>query len=134
MLAGCVTTREGQRWNPDQDTLIAFNNRQDLAVSGEVSNPLGAKDNGLGIAWHENKSGSFTPDTVAKALRAGASHSYQGVGVRRLTPTECERLQGFPDGWTAGFADSTRYKMLGNAVAVPCSQWIGRRIVELDND
>jgi site-specific DNA-cytosine methylase len=51
-------------------------------------------------------------------------------GVRRLTPTECERLQGFPDGWTAGFADTVRYRMLGNAVAVPVAEWIGKRIME----
>lgn len=49
-------------------------------------------------------------------------------GVRRLMPLECERLQGFPDQWTEGFADSTRYRMLGNAVAVPVAEWIGRRI------
>ncbi len=48
--------------------------------------------------------------------------------VRRLTPCECERLQGFPDDWTAGFADSTRYKMLGNAVAVPVVRWILERL------
>jgi DNA (cytosine-5)-methyltransferase 1 len=50
------------------------------------------------------------------------------IGVRRLTPTECERLQGFPDGWTDGQSDSTRYRQLGNAVAVPVVQWIGKRI------
>ncbi len=38
--------------------------------------------------------------------------------VRRLTPTECERLQGFPDGWTKGVSDTQRYKCLGNAVTV----------------
>lgn len=54
--------------------------------------------------------------------------------VRRLTPTECERLQGFPDGWTEGFSDSVRYRMLGNAVAVPCAQWIARRIKESSHD
>jgi DNA (cytosine-5)-methyltransferase 1 len=52
------------------------------------------------------------------------------VGVRRLTPTECERLQGFPDGWTDGQSDSARYRQLGNAVAVPVAEWIGRRIVK----
>lgn len=52
------------------------------------------------------------------------------VGVRRLTPTECERLQGFPDGWTDGQSDSARYKQLGNAVTVNVVEWIGRRIVE----
>jgi len=50
------------------------------------------------------------------------------VGIRRLTPTECERLQGFPDGWTNGQSDSTRYRQLGNAVAVPVVEWIARRI------
>lgn len=50
-------------------------------------------------------------------------------GVRRLTPTECERLQGFPDGHTAGFSDSTRYRMMGNAVCVECAEWIGKRLV-----
>lgn len=49
--------------------------------------------------------------------------------VRRLTPTECERLQGFPDGWTDGQADSNRYKQMGNAVAVPVVQWIVNAMV-----
>lgn len=49
--------------------------------------------------------------------------------VRRLTPVECERLQGFPDGWTEGVSDTQRYKQLGNAVTVNVAEWIGRRIV-----
>ena len=46
--------------------------------------------------------------------------------IRRLTPLECERLQGFPDGWTAlpGAADSSRYKALGNSVAIPCVDFV----------
>jgi DNA (cytosine-5)-methyltransferase 1 len=44
--------------------------------------------------------------------------------VRRLTPLECERLQGFPDGWTEGQSDTNRYKQMGNAVAVPVVEWI----------
>jgi len=51
-----------------------------------------------------------------------------GMAVRRLTPTECERLQGFPDGWTAAFSDSARYRMLGNAVTVNVSEWIFKRL------
>jgi site-specific DNA-cytosine methylase len=58
--------------------------------------------------------------------------SGHGVGldstVRRLTPVECERLQGFPDNWTADQADSNRYKQMGNAVAVPVVQWIVGRM------
>lgn len=61
------------------------------------------------------------------------------VGVRRLTPVECERLQGFPDDWTrwrtqngkiVKQSDSARYRQLGNAVAVPVAEWIARRIIE----
>jgi DNA (cytosine-5)-methyltransferase 1 len=55
-------------------------------------------------------------------------------GVRRLTPRECERLQGFPDDWTSGQSDSARYRQLGNAVAVPVVEWILRRIVEVDRE
>jgi DNA (cytosine-5)-methyltransferase 1 len=51
--------------------------------------------------------------------------------VRRLTPKECERLQGFPDDWTASQSDSSRYKMMGNAVTVPVVEWIIKRMVKL---
>jgi DNA (cytosine-5)-methyltransferase 1 len=61
--------------------------------------------------------------------------------VRRLTPVECERLQGFPDGYTnipwrkkPEAPDGPRYKALGNSMAVPCMAWIGKRIAEVDND
>lgn len=55
-----------------------------------------------------------------------------GAAVRRLTPMECERLQGFPDCWTDGQADSPRYRQMGNAVAVPVVEWILHRIVAAD--
>ena len=51
--------------------------------------------------------------------------------VRRLTPVECERLQGFPDDWTAGQSDSTRYKQMGNAVAVPVVEWLIGNICDI---
>ena len=60
-------------------------------------------------------------------------------GVRRLLPVECERLQGFPDGWTdipfrgKPAADGPRYRALGNSMAVPCMAWIGRRIQMVDD-
>lgn len=54
------------------------------------------------------------------------------MAVRRLTPRECERLQGFPDDYTniPGAADGPRYKALGNSMAVPVMRWIGKRIKE----
>ena len=50
--------------------------------------------------------------------------------IRRLTPLECERLQGFPDSWTdiPGASDSARYKALGNSVAIPCVEFVMGRI------
>ena len=51
--------------------------------------------------------------------------SLDGPIVRRLTPVECERLQGFPDNWTEGLADTHRYKQMGNAVTVNVAHYIG---------
>lgn len=93
-------------------------------------------------------------DDVRHALRAKANCAYredaetypvQNMVVRRLTPLECERLQGFPDGWTdigdwvktdkrrreikvKGSADSPRYKALGNSIALPFWDWMLRRM------
>ena len=69
-------------------------------------------------------------------LRSGGNGmaTLQNQTVRRLTPVECERLQGFPDNWTDGQADSNRYKQMGNAVAVPVVQWIINRMVAAIND
>ncbi len=50
-------------------------------------------------------------------------------GVRKLTPKECERLQGFPDNWTEGVSDTQRYKQLGNSVAVPVIRKIAQKII-----
>jgi site-specific DNA-cytosine methylase len=65
-------------------------------------------------------------DETHHTLRAN-KHStgvMNDMTVRRLTPVECERLQGFPDNWTEGQSDSARYKQMGNAVAVPVVEWI----------
>jgi DNA (cytosine-5)-methyltransferase 1 len=75
------------------------------------------------------------PSLAVKSQMAVAS----ALQVRRLTPTECERLQGFPDDWTAipyrgkPAADGPRYKALGNSMAVPVMAWIGRRIAAVEN-
>jgi DNA (cytosine-5)-methyltransferase 1 len=50
------------------------------------------------------------------------------ASIRRLTPLECERLQGFPDGWTEGQPNGHRYKQMGNAVAVPVVEWVVNRL------
>ena len=76
-------------------------------------------------------SNANTFEDVSSTLKASQQPpSFVETTVRRLTPTECERLQGFPDGWTDGQADSNRYKQMGNAVAVPVVEWIIGRMVE----
>ena len=56
---------------------------------------------------------------VAQTLDTGMQqYTLQNMNIRRLTPLECERLQGFPDRWTKGISDSQRYKCLGNGVTV----------------
>jgi DNA (cytosine-5)-methyltransferase 1 len=69
-----------------------------------------------------------------KASQQSPSVAYEseetaGMAVRRLTPVECERLMGWPDDWTAGQADTQRYRQCGNGVASPVAQWIGERIM-----
>jgi site-specific DNA-cytosine methylase len=86
--------------------------------------------------------GGKVENPTAQALRAGPETNYQflrsGMAVRRLTPRECERLQGFPDDWTAisyrgkPAADGNRYKALGNSMAVNVMRWIGERIAAVD--
>ncbi len=71
---------------------------------------------------------------TAHPARMAAEDSYcwePGKGLRVLVPEEGESLQGFPRGWTSGFSRSRRRIMLGNAVAVPCVEWIGRRIKDV---
>jgi DNA (cytosine-5)-methyltransferase 1 len=97
------------------------------------------------MAVHENQRGEITIKETTGALNSGGGKPDQGYpavltnSVRRLTPKECERLQGFPDSyteipWRKGEAcpDGPRYKVLGNSMAVPVMAWIGRRITEAE--
>ena len=75
--------------------------------------------------------GYLGQDEQAFTLSTGADQQlFHKMQVRRLMPIECERLQGFRDGFTniPSASDSTRYKALGNSMAVPCMVWIGKRI------
>ena len=141
--------------NTDQtQTIIAI---QERAVS---TNPANGPQ---GKGWQEDQAFTlesrttaqaiaFDPSDVCHTLRAeGFDASEDGTGrgtpiieqsassVRRLTPLECERLQGFPDGFTnvkhrkKPAADGPRYRAIGNSMAVPVLGWIGRRIGAVDD-
>ena len=130
---------DGSHANGGGQVAIAFHNRQDPDVSGSVTHPLGAKDNGLGLAFDAyNQSASDVTHTLRKGWGSAADDSIPqtitAMQVRRLTPRECERLQGFPDDYTLvpvrgkPAADGPRYRALGNSMAVNCMRWIGERI------
>ena len=78
--------------------------------------------------------------TSNQRLDAGTESFVMGnrQAVRRLTPTECERLMSWPDGWTAvdgeKTADTRRYAACGNGVVSNVSEWIGRRIMAVENE
>jgi DNA (cytosine-5)-methyltransferase 1 len=221
-----LTAGVGKRYDFETETLpVAFHNRQDPDVSGSITHPLGANDNGMAVAqpipydfyqitapvnrqsrkpgdpchtlardnaahatimqpaygipgnWigrqPENGGNAVEPmhnvspcltktdrhgvaqptasAETAGTLRANAGSGFRSNGtpvegvaiqamqVRRLTPVECERLQGFPDNYTnipwrksAESPDGPRYKALGNSMAVPVMRWIGERIAKVD--
>ena len=127
-------------------------NMVDVAKCIDTSNPCPSKNQG-GIAvavvgqvdWRTTNNDSGQVSQTLKTDLAHQSGPCLAVAptmqVRRLTPTECERLQGFPDGWTAipwkkknaeDCPDGPRYKALGNSMAVNCMEWLGERIQKFD--
>lgn len=136
--------------SPSEQTMIAFqqNQREEVRELGSVVRALAAspgthQQNYIAfMAGQGARAGGIAAsETTSPTLKAGASGTNQAptlasiAGVRRLTPGECESLQGFPQNWTAyghdgkPQSDSTRYKQLGNAVCVKVTEWIGKQIV-----
>lgn len=127
---------------------IGFRHNASLQDNGvpqeDLAPSLRAGDSqGMAVAFNSDQSektrsmGESIDQTPT--LRAGGAVSIaRGMAVRRITPVEAERLQGFPDGYTAvpyrgkPAADGPRYKALGNSMAVPVMRWIGERIKEAD--
>lgn len=165
-VANTVTTREGQRMDPTNETLvvdetqithaenrsnpqpgdpaptlnqaghtIAFNCQQD-PDSADVALPLRGQADVSVFQEHGTSIGPMGTLTAGTTSSQGVPFEISTGSPRRLTPRECERLQGFPDDWTrydaegAELADSPRYRLVGNAVAVPVAEWIGRRIID----
>lgn len=134
-----------------QTPVVSFHPTQDPISSTEVCHSIGANENATAaVAFQVGpQSGEFTDVAPTLDCRAknGPIQNQLGAGVmqamqvRRLTPVECERLQGFPDNYTAipwrkkpvqDCPDGPRYKALGNSMAVPVMAWIGKRIQEFE--
>jgi len=140
-----LTSRMGTGGNNVSMVATVFSHTQGLdpQASEEASPTLRANGNGMAVAYpisgnvvgrqdYNGPNGkSFgEEDDPMFTLTSTDRHAVATSQVRRLTPMECERLQGFPDGWTEGQSDSARYKQMGNAVAVPVVNWIIEGIVD----
>lgn len=147
----------------DQRVIFSANNWDELVrenppcVTGYITHTLKAEgfdasEDGTGrgqptvlVAFSSKDYGGDASEDISPTLRAcGHADSHANAGappaiatamaVRRLTPVECERLQGFPDNWTnvpyrgKPASDGPRYKAIGNSMAVPCMAFIGQRI------
>ena len=144
---GALTSGGGK---PGQGVpMIAFHPTQDPISSENVCHSIGANDNATAAVafqprhYSDRERMGGEPSEVCHTLSAAAGqgdsspHVATAMQVRRLTPVECERLQGFPDNYTAipwrkkpasECPDGPRYKALGNSWAVPNVRWIGQRI------
>lgn len=106
-------------------------------IEGGVVPTLNAFDNGdvrattivfTSSSFANYSEGVGTLRSAGGDLGGGSENLAVNNTVRRLTPIECERLQGFPDNWTDCVSDSQRYKQMGNAVTVNVVEWIGKRL------
>ena len=125
--------------------IIFYGNRvDDVRLQGGVINTLqarmvtGGNNMPMLMRLREGKPGGgkgpLISDDKSLTIATANDQTLLNEGtVRRLTPVECERLQGFPDDWTAGQSDSARYKQMGNAVAVPVVEWLIQNIVDVAN-
>lgn len=102
------------------------------AIAIDMRNAARASGNGAGTQGDgiTEDGPSYTLSGTQMALPAVAVDTV----VRRLTELECERLQGYPDGWTDGQSGSARYRQLGNSVAVPVVEWMARRLIAVDEE
>lgn len=116
-VAKCLTRGIVQRFEAETETMI----------------PIALAENTIGRQPQNGGNGDgFTVGGPMYTLNASGVHGISNnMAVRRLTPVECERLQGFPDNYTnikENCPDGPRYKALGNSMAVPVMKWIGKRI------
>lgn len=137
------------RRQEDDENIVAFTQNQreevrELEVAGALAAEPGMKQTTY-LAFKQgqgSKAGGLgESEHVAPTLGAADSGTNRtpalmhGMAVRRLTPLECTRLQGFPDDYfddVPGRSDSAVYKALGNSMAVPVMEWIGRRVAVLE--
>lgn len=144
-IARCLTTGIGTRLDGETDTFVTqkvYENHPSDSRVKEMGNVCQTVTSSWGtgggnipfvqsFGWQNSSSQSMSVDSITPTLDKSKTPAIvKNMAVRRLTPIECERLQGFPDNYTniPKAADGNRYKALGNSMAVPVMRWIGERI------
>lgn len=151
---GAEETGGDRRMTGEENRKCAMNPRSYCITGNIIGRQLQNGGNGLGclpdvsysLTCMDRHAVFCEKETYQKTVGTLTYSDYKGAGnqyingdkcvvenkeqVRRLTPLECERLQGFPDGWTdiPGASDNARYRALGNSVAIPCVDFVLRRI------
>ncbi len=142
-----LTSAQSER--SDGETCIAYQcHGSNVGPSGHLRAGNGNETGGIPFIFQTRvgRNGRGQPKEIADALTSSEAGSHAdskphvagSFGVRRLTPRECERLQGFPDDYTLidfrgkPAKDGPRYKALGNSMAVPVMRWIGQRIMQVE--
>lgn len=163
-IAGVSPRARGVGYAEEQSpTLTVGQTAEVFAINGNVigrepengGHQLGIADDGVSptlttadrhaVAFAQNQRdevrlrGAAAPHERGRAVlrfdEGGGAANMRDVRVRKLTPTECERLQGFPDGWTDirdATPDTPRWQALGNSMAVPVIRWLGERMQAVD--
>ena len=127
---------------PFDTTQITSAQNRNNPKPGDPCHPLaaGAHAPAVAFGWQNAAAQGMPVDTIAPTLdKSKHPATATATAVRRLMPVECERLQGFPDNYTAityrgkPAADGPRYKALGNSWAVNVARWVGWRISIVDS-
>lgn len=153
--AKCLTAKGQLSFREDQDTLVVQrlyeNHQQDSRLTGPleiaptVAQKFGTGGNNTPLVMATGQTNAEISQGLCPTLNCNHEAPIispdTGSFVRRLTPLECERLQGYPDGWTdigdwidsngklhKGSSDSARYKALGNSIALPPWRWVIKRL------
>ena len=137
---GCGALCARKQESHEHLAVLAVHGTQDPDTNTELAHTLGrnqGQENAVFTQYGEELAGTLTARHNSSPCHDRGQNMVAGadIAVRRLTPVECERLQGFPDGHTAipyrnkPAADSHRCKALGNSMAVPVITWIGKRII-----
>ncbi len=132
---GAAAVAMAFNWQTGADGRVGYGDKPTALHAGQTP----------AVAISENQRGELRETSYSRSVTSGEGKPGQGypavrtgMAVRRLSPLEAERLQGFPDNWTkwdadgAEQSDSARYRQCGNAVAVPVVEWIARRIAAVD--